>query len=135
MTGLPWWSAYVGRSFGTGPDDVNCWSLIRAVFRDVRGIELPEFGDVSPRDLYRVARKMDQETIPTIWRAVEPGDVREFDVVRMRSGRGGLPVVHVGIMTGPSLMLHAEEATGVVTIPIADGRIRPRVVDFRRYRP
>lgn len=128
---MDWWADYIGRPFGTGQGEVTCWSLVREVYARHLQIDLPEFGDVNPRDLARVAREMREGKDAGLWR--EPERPGVFDVVLMRSARGGRAVCHVGLIADVARVLHAEEASGTVIVPIDHFTIRGRIVGFRRY--
>lgn len=128
---LPWWREYIGRPFGTGPGEVTCWSLVREVYAAKLKIDLPEFGDIDPRDLVRVAREMRSDRNTSPWR--EPPRPGVFDVVLMRSARGGRAVCHVGLIADVRGVLHAEEASGTVLVPIDHFTIRGRIAGYRRY--
>lgn len=122
---------YIGLPFGQGPGEVTCWSLVTAFYADQFGIDLPEFGDISPRDLVRVAREMREGAAATCW--IDPASPVTGDVVLMRSARGGRAVCHVGILADCRRVLHAEETTGSVVVPIDHFTIRGRIAGFRRY--
>lgn len=128
---MDWWSRYIGLPFGTGPGEVTCWSLVREVYRRELQVDLPEFGDIDPRDLVRVAREMRDGKDAGPW--IEPPRPGVFDVVLMRSARGGRAVCHVGLIADVARVLHAEEATGAVLVPINHITIRGRIAGFRRY--
>lgn len=130
---MEWFSRYVGRPFGRGPGEVTCWSLVREVYARELQIDLPEFGDIDPCDLIRVAREMRAGKDAGPW--CEPRRPGVFDVVLMRSARGGRAVCHVGLIADVAVVLHAEEATGSVLVPIDHFTIRGRIVGFRRYDP
>lgn len=119
-----WWGAYIGLPF----EAANCWALVRRVYHDRLGIDLPEYGEISARDLVRVARAMDAGAAQECWRSVRVP--REFDVVLMRRGRA---VVHVGVMTGPRYLLHTELATDAVHVPLSHPSVAGRVVGYRRH--
>lgn len=122
---------YVGLPFGEGPGQVTCWSLVRAVYADWYGIDLPEHGDIDPRDLVRVAREMSRGEGALCWR--EPARPITGDVVLMRSGRGGRAICHVGVLADVGRVLHAEEATGAVLVRTDHYTIRGRIAGYRRY--
>lgn len=128
---MDWWSRYIGLPFGTGAGEVTCWSLVRKVYASELGIDLPEFGDIDPRDLARVAREMRDEADTGLWH--EPARPGVFDVVLMRSARGGRAICHVGLIADVARVLHAEEATGAVVVPIDHFTIKGRVAGYRRY--
>lgn len=130
---MDWIARYVGLPFGQGPGEVTCWSLVRDVYACEMGIDLPEFGDIDPRDLARVAREMRDGQDDLVWH--EPDRPGVFDVVLMRSARGGRAICHVGLIADVARVLHAEEATGAVMVPIDHITIRGRIAGFRRYSP
>lgn len=122
---------YIGLPFGTGPGQVTCWSLVRRFYADEFDIDLPEFGDIDPRDLVRVAREMRRGDEGLIWR--EAASPVTGDLVVMRSARGGRAVCHVGILAECRRVLHAEEDTGSVLVPVDHYTIRGRIAGYRRY--
>ena len=128
---MEWFGRYVGLPFGGGPGEVTCWSLVRQVYAEQMGIVLPEFGDIDPRNLVRVAREMRDDRNTSLWR--EPQRPGVFDVVLMRSARGGRAVCHVGLIADVARVLHAEEASGTVLVPIDHFTVRGRIAGFRRY--
>ncbi|MES2753776.1 MAG: NlpC/P60 family protein [Pseudomonadota bacterium] len=125
------WGIYVGLPFGDGPDEVTCWSLIRLVFKDVRGTDLPPYGDISAYDLGRVARGMKAEAQSGRWSTVI--DPAPLDVVLMRSARGSGPVCHVGLIAGVGMMLHAEENTGSALVALDHYTVKGRILGMRRF--
>lgn len=124
---------YIGLPFGEGPGQVTCWSLVRRVYADQFGVDLPAYGEISARDLVRVAREMTAGAARECW--IEPATAQPGDVVLMRSARGGRAVCHVGVMADAHRVLHAEEATGAVVVPVDHFTIRGRIIGYRRYQP
>jgi hypothetical protein len=109
----------------------NGWSLVRRVYADWFGIDLPEHGDIDPRDLVRVARAMQRGEDALCW--IEPDRPVTGDVVLMRSARGGRAICHVGVLADARHVLHAEEDTGTVLVPVDHYTIRGRIAGYRRY--
>lgn len=128
---MDWVSRYVGLPFGTGPGEVTCWSLVCQVYAEQFGIILPEYGDIDPRDLARVAREMRHGDEHLCWR--EPTAPVTGDIVAMRSARGGRSICHVGVLVDARRVLHAEESTGSVIVPVDHYTIRGRIAGYRRY--
>lgn len=151
---VTWWAPYVGLPFGDGPGEVTCWSLVRRVYREVCGIELPAYGEETAAYLAALARtacdvgaggcirgeaigarraiaaRMGEAEIRAAW--TEAASPAAFDVVRMTAAhRGG--VAHVGVMVDGARVLHVEEKTGAVVVPVSHYTVAPRVIDFRRY--
>ena len=127
---MSWWGRYVGLPFGEGAGEVTCWSLVRMVYRDRLGLELPAYGEISARDLVRIARTMEAHKDDG-WRAVDVP--AEHDVCLMRAPRGGSVVAHVGVMIDARRMLHVEEASAAVVVPVTHPGIAGRVLGFRRW--
>lgn len=126
-----WWARYVGLPFGEGPGEVTCWSLVVAVYRDQLGIELPAYGEVSARDLARIARAMrDGSGAEDGWHAV--GVPQALDVCLMRGPQGGPLVVHVGVMVDAARVLHVEAASAAVVVPTRHFSVARRIMGWRR---
>lgn len=128
---MTWWSEYIGIPFlsgGRGSSAYDCWGLVRAVYADRLGLELPSYGEISADDLVRVARAMD--------RAKDDGWVpcgpQPFAVVLMRHPRGGRRIVHVGVMVDDKRVMHVEEATSTVVVPVDHMSVSGRIVGYRR---
>jgi cell wall-associated NlpC family hydrolase len=129
------WQRYVGLPFlsgGRSYEAVDCWGLVRLVFREVHGIELPGYGDIDAYALVKVAREMERGMDGEVWHPVQPGEVRPFDVCAMHLP-GGSRVGHVGLMIGRDDLLHAEEESGSVIVPLTHFSVRERIACFRRH--
>jgi cell wall-associated NlpC family hydrolase len=119
------WSPYVGLEF----EEFHCWALVRKVYIEQLGIELPSYGEISSRDLGQIARKM-KSVKDDGWIAVEKPEL--FDVCLMRAPQGGQLVVHVGVMISPTRLLHVEEKTATVIVPIKHFSVSGRILGYRR---
>lgn len=129
---MDWTGAYVGLPFGAGAGAVTCWSLVARVFAEQRGVALPAYGEISARDLLRIARAMrDGSGVADGWlKVVAP---QAFDVCLMRGPQGGAAVVHVGVMASASRLLHVEEASAAVVVPVRHFSVAHRIAGFRRW--
>lgn len=125
---MDWFARYVGLPFGDGPGQVNCWALVRRVYADRLGVDLPPYGEISARDLARIARAMEGGKDDG-WTECGP---EPLAVVLMRSARGGQRVVHVGVMVDGQRVLHVEEAAAAAVVPVAHFSIAGRIAGFRR---
>ena len=128
---MSWWGPYVGSPFVDGGRDIeglDCWGLVRLAFADHLGIELPDYGEVSARDLLRVARAIGggQEA----WEAVE--HPRAFDVALLRLYSRSW-IGHVGLMIDARHMLHTERASAAAVVQLDHYTVRDRLAGFRRY--
>ena len=126
---MMWAGSYVGIPFGMGPGELTCWGLVRRVYGDLLGIELPSYGEISAFDLLRIARAMARGKDDG-WRAVSPP--QDLDVCLMRGPQGGASVLHVGVMAGPRHVLHIEAATAAVLVPVTHYSVAGRILGYRR---
>lgn len=124
-----WWHPYIGLPFGESAAQVTCWSLVRRVYAQHLGHDLPAYGEISARDLVRVARAMESGKNDG-WDM--PDQPAAFDVVLMRSPRGGSAVVHVGVLTDADHVLHVEAATAAVRVPLRHFSVAGRILGYRR---
>lgn len=79
---MEWYAKYIGLPFGEAAGQVTCWSLVKRVYADHMALELPAYGEISARDLVRVARTMEARKDDG-WQAVT--DPQAFDVCLMRA--------------------------------------------------
>lgn len=126
---MSWWGRYIGLPFGEGPGEVTCWGLVRRVYANHLGVDLPEYGEISARDLVRIARAMGRGKDDG-WRAVE--QPQPFDVCLMRGSSGAAVVVHVGVVTLPGFILHVEAASAAVVVPVGGFSVAGRIMGYRR---
>lgn len=129
---MSWASGFVGLPFvdgGRGPAAYDCWGLVRAVYAARLGVDLPSYGEISARDLVRVARAM-RGGQDDGWRAVD--DPSELDVVLMRPTSGGDITSHVGVFLAGGQVLHTEPATGSLIMPVNHMYLSGRIRGYRR---
>lgn len=136
-TSLPiWLTDYVGIPFVPGgrerSEGLDCWGLVRDVFANQCGIDLPEYGEVSSTDLIAAARKVKSCYNERPWRMVIDPD--RFDVAVMRLYTSNIPG-HVGIMVSDRWLLHTEESCGACVVRLDHATVRERIIGFRRYEP
>lgn len=131
MSKRPWWERYVGLPFGEGPFEVTCWGLVVLVYRQELDIDLPSYGEIPARDLLRIAKAMKAGAEADDGWPVAPVP-EAFDVVLMRGPTGGTSVVHVGVMIDGARMLHVEEASHAVIVPVKHWSVARRILGYRR---
>lgn len=130
---------YLGKEFewrGRGPDRYDCWGLVRAIYADCLGIDLPSGIDDYPAMDDKAARGRLLQDGQDGWRAIvtrglpmEPLTVhaapQSGDVVLMRRGQW---LGHVGLLVVDATrplseyhweLLHIEEGTEVTKEPIS----------------
>ncbi|MCA3794579.1 MAG: hypothetical protein IOC66_20125 [Burkholderia sp.] len=126
---MDWYAKYIGLPFGEGQGEVTCWSLVARIYRECLAIDLPAYGEISARDLVRVARTMEARKDDG-WQAVERPQA--FDVCLMRAPRGGAVVAHVGVMIDAQRVLHVEAASAAVVVPVKHFTVAGRILGYRR---
>jgi len=127
-----WAARYVGLPFvdhGRDWNGVDCWGLVQLVMREERGIALPSYGEISALDLAKVAGLIAGESALEPWLPVIKAE--PFDVAVMYRRRDP---VHVGIMVSANEILHIEQKTAAVMVPIDHGSVRFRYPRFFRHR-
>lgn len=126
-----WFAPYVGLPFGDGPGEVTCWGLVVAVYRDLHGIALPSYGEISSRDLLRVVRAMEADSAIDPWHpATNPA---AFDVALMAGPKGGPHIYHVGLVIDARRIIHAVEGSDTAILPLNHFSIAGRMRGFRRH--
>lgn len=136
---MRWADAYAGLRFADGGRErpaVDCWGLVRLVYRERCGIDLPSYADISARDLMSVAIRVTAQSAHEPWiKAPEP---RAFDVVVLAGrarigGRLRAALTHVGVMVDDSHVLHVEEAYDAAVMRVDHPLIRGRIGGFFRH--
>lgn len=133
-----WVERYIGIPFvteGASFKGAHCWGLVRLVFMTERGITLPAYGEISAQDLLAAARAVRSDSAGDPWSPVA-GDRQPFDVLlmRCRPAGGGMLIAHCGIMVTPAHVLHVEEATASVCVPVGHPSVRARAAGAFRHR-
>lgn len=110
---------------------VDCWGLVRLVFRELRGIELPSYSEryVTAEDARAIAGLVAGELDP--WLEVAAGAEQPFDCVLMKEGRFAR---HVGVVTRPGLLLHVERGMTSSIERYRSGPLQFRVAGFYRLK-
>ncbi len=128
---MDWWFRYIGLPFedgGRGPHSYDCWGLIKAVYADRLGVDLPSYGEISARDLIRVSRQMEGSKDDG-W--VECGPV-PLAVALMTTTATGRRIAHVGVMVDERRVMHVMRATLTAVVPVSHFSVAGRIVGYRR---
>jgi hypothetical protein len=139
-----WVERYIGIPFvdlGRDRDGCDCWGLVRLVIAEQAGVELPSLatGYVSEANAGGVQEQVEAQRVSGMWRRMEAGLERRFDVVEL-----SLPVhtdagwvygpLHVGVVVLPGWLLHIHRATDSLLARYnEDQAIRRRVLGFWRH--
>ncbi|MEL7113973.1 MAG: NlpC/P60 family protein [Pseudomonadota bacterium] len=100
---MSWSTKYIGLS----ACEHHCWSLLRRVYADELGIELPAYGGSvqCASERAEVERLVQGEERNGVWTRIEPPLPAPFDVLVFR--RGGYRS-HVGVAVDARHMLHMD---------------------------
>lgn len=137
MTKFSWASDYVGLPFvdrGRDRAGVDCWGLVRLVYREKLGIVLPDLADVKAMDGRHVARAIVTQIDTGLWLPVLRGTEREYDVVVMRGHVEGIGVSrHVGIVAPYDTVLHVEHGIDAVCPRLNSPTVKDRITGIYRH--
>lgn len=138
---MTWAARYVGIPYADNDttEGLHCWGLVQAVLDREAGVEVPSYGETSARDLAAVARQVEGDADIDPWSEVPSGEARAFDVVvmsgRVRSnGTSRRAPIHVGVMIDAARILHVEQATDAVIVPLTHDTIRFRILKICRHK-
>lgn len=108
-----WAIPYVGIPFADGGRDragCDCWGLVRLVYAEVLGIDLPSYGEIAARDVIAATRQIRDASAASPWVPVA-GPAQPMDVLVMT----GRPM-HVGVMLDARRVLHVAAETDAVIV-------------------
>lgn len=110
---------------------LDCYGLVRLVFRELRGLELPSYVEryVSAADRAAIASLIAGELDP--WDEIAPGGEMPFDAVLIRELDA---VSHIGLVVTPGMMLHVAAGETSRIERYRSGALKHRVAGFFRYR-
>lgn len=120
----------------TGAVGVDCWGLVRLIYQQELGIDLPLYSEVSTSNLLEVLRTMNTASTQVNKPWIELGDGGRaccFDLVAMTVA-SGRRIGHVGLMIDANNMIHADRGVGVVIQEVTHPLICNRIVQYYRYR-
>jgi hypothetical protein len=130
---MHWSSKYLGLKYqpgARGPENVDCWGLVRLVYLQEFRIELPLFPGVAESVAFKLRSFIEEETNRN-WIQSEPF---EGAGVAMSRGRA---VCHVGIWTplDGGKVIHCLEGVNVVADTIRNLKLKGlRYLEFYRHK-
>lgn len=130
-----WSAGFVGLPFadrGRVRAGLDCWGLVRLVYSECRGIDLPSYTEryASTEERRQIGDLLTSERAGPAWREVSLADPHELDVLLFSAA--GRPM-HVGLVARPGLMLHVSAGHDSRIEPYSSGRWRPRLLSLNRY--
>lgn len=126
FVGLPF------RSLGRDVDGVDCWGLVRLVYRECLGVDLPSYAGeyANAADRAHLERVIAGGILEE-WTAIAADAARPFDAILMN--QAGVPS-HVGLVAGRGLVLHVEPQSFSTIENYRGVRIARRLAGFFRHR-
>lgn len=129
---MSWSDSYIGLPYADRGRDragVDCWGLVRLVYADLYGIELPDYSEayVSAVEGAEIARIVDAAE-GVDWKPI--GKPSRADLMVFRQGRYRC---HVGLFVASGLMLHVAEGHSARIEPYSVGQWLPRLTGTFRH--
>jgi cell wall-associated NlpC family hydrolase len=128
---MDWWNKYAHIPFiekGREAIGVDCWGLVRMIYKIELQTELPDYLDVyeTTNDRDALAKVISQER-ETKW--LNPETPKPFDIIILKMR--GLPM-HVGVVTKPGFMIHCARDIGTVHERYTGLRWKDKVIGYAR---
>lgn len=118
---MHWSTAYLGKKWvsgARGPNEFDCWGLVRWIYKKQLGIELPEFPGVEAKDTEAVAAMIHEHTcvgpFAQEWHRLS----KPVDMCAVAMGQNDLTHCGIYLVTDGGLVLHTAEQHNVVAQPI-----------------
>lgn len=131
----PWFNTYTGIPFADHGRDRNgcdCYGLIRLVFTEQRGIELPLLLNVYAGTTERgeIARQIAEQPLLIGFAPVPLESVEPFDVLVLRQVGFNC---HLALAVDARRILHTERGKGTTVEDFLRPHVRPRIREAWRY--
>ncbi len=127
-----WWNEYIKTPFkekGRGHDGCDCWGLVKLIYKEQLGIELPGYEEVyettNDREILAATIKNERDS-----RWMHPDKPQPFDVIILNMA--GMPM-HVGIVTHKGHMIHCAKDVGTAHEKFNQLRWKNKVIGFARH--
>lgn len=118
-----------GRSF----EGADCWGLIELYYKDVLETTIPDHRRVNEGSSAKELLRASKTAIDSgIWKPIDRKP-RVHDVVLMYNLNHINFIGHAGVIVAPGKMLHTEEHTGTVIMPIKHPAIHFRIAGVYQY--
>ena len=132
---MAWTDDYIGIPFvadGRDRSGCDCWGLVRMVYQNELGIDLPvhsgALANTTAASLRRVAAVAAGEISRRWERVTEP---KAFDVALLRRGKINC---HVGVVAGPGIMLHVEDGIDAALEHYDGAQWKEKIAGFFRLK-
>lgn len=128
-----WTNDYICVPFeekGRERSGVDCWGLVRLIYKEKLGIELPSLLFYKNTTDRPTIKKIYEEESGSHWKQIPFGEEKEYDVIVLRMM--GFPM-HVGIVLQGGFMIHCLKGSGTVIVNYLDKQWIKRIVGFYRH--
>jgi probable lipoprotein NlpC len=127
-----WWDKYIKIPFvekGRDESGSDCWGLVRLIYKNELGIDLPSYDWTYNNTLERknIAAQI-EENKKHSW--VISDNPKEFDVILLSVG--GSPM-HVGVITKKNHMIHCSKDINTCHVPYNNLAWRNKIKGVFRY--
>lgn len=127
-----WWNDYLSVPFaekGRDRSGADCWGLVRLIYREVYGVDLPDYRELyeNTKDAERIKALVDDKASQH-WQDVDKPQEGDIVFVKM----DGIPT-HVAIVTKPGYMLHCLKGMGTVHEAYNTMKWRNKIAGFARW--
>lgn len=121
-----------------GMAGTHCWGLIRCIYRNEIGIELPAYGDWSIERRLTIEAQIEKQRL--MWQpvgVVDRGDIvwrllpQAFDVVLFKTTKRNVLPDHVGMLIDDRTIINTDRSAGPHLIDIKEEA--HRITEIRRY--
>lgn len=128
-----WTNDYIKIPFGDKGRDrksCDCWGLVRLIYRDRLGIELPELLDYSDTLDGKNISQLCRQEASSHWVSIPHGEEKPFDVIVLKVM--GFPM-HIGVVCANGFMIHCLKGSNTVVVPYNGVIWKKRIAGFYRY--
>ena len=132
---MHWSNKYVGipwQTRGRAHDGADCWGLVRLIYREVLSVEIDCLIDryTPAMKAHDIAGLVSVAAASGQWVKIASEDHAQFDVAVF--SLGGLDN-HVGVITGPGMMIHAQAGQLSSIARLDSGVWSPRLSGIYRH--
>lgn len=127
-----WQRRAIGVPFVSGGRDYNgwdCWGLVVCAWRDVRGVDVPDYAYPSVNDYRRLARLFTDRGA-SHWRSLVLPEPMSVACI-YRRGR----VIHAGLYAGNGRIIHVEEGVETCLEKVTNVRVEGWYAPHSRAAP
>jgi len=114
---------------GRTSDGLDCWGLIKLIYKEMLGIEILDIGEDYPDDWSWKGKDLFIENYQKQWDRRKVPEV--FDVILINNGKG--TANHAGVMLDKLRFIHCIRA-GVIVSKITDRIWQGRINGYFRYK-